>query len=141
MATRIHGSPTGFWDGTTLYNSGTNPGGGSTVGAGQYSAWQNISRSNDQILFYVAVSAATTITVEVGHHGAPTADGNEPNAASAPVASSVFYYINSGTPVQIVAAGAGSFALQLPDVAFQWCRLKTSGALATVTAGWEATGE
>lgn len=141
MATRIHGSPTDFWDGTTVYNAGTNPRGGTTVGIGGYSAWVNLSRGNDQMLIYATVSAAATLTLEVGHHGAATSDGNEPNAASAPASSFPLSYINTGTPIQIVAAGAGSFAIQIPDISFQWCRLKTSAALATVTAGWEATGE
>lgn len=140
MPTRIHGSPTGFWDGTTTFNQVTNPGGGLTVGVGGTSKPQNIARGNDEMMIYVTVSAATTVTVEVGHHGAPTAEGSEPDAATPPATFHQLHYTSTATPVQLVFAGAGSFAIQIPDIAFNWIRLRTSAA-ANITAGWEASGD
>src|SRR4051794_26328921 len=114
MGNRIHGSPTGFWDGTTVFNQSTNPGGGSTVSAGGTSKPANIGRGDDQMVIYVAVSAATTISLQVAHHGAATAEGGEPDASTPPTTWHTLYYINSATPVQIVAAAAGNFAIEIP---------------------------
>lgn len=127
MALRRVGSPTSLWNNVAVL-----AGGASNV--------INLPREGAQICIFVSVSAATTVALEVAHHGALTSEGNEPDAG-VPPASSAFhpcYYIN--TPVEIAFTGAGKAAIIIPDFEPDWIRLTSSGA-ATITAGHEITGD
>lgn len=108
------------------------------VGINGVSTAAILPRGSEQIAIYVTVSAATTISVEVAHHGNLTADGQEPDQSSPPANFFQLYYIDS--PVQIVFASAGSAAIIIPDFEPEWVRLRSSAA-ATITAGYEITGE
>lgn len=134
------GSATAFWDGTSTFNQSTNPGGGVTVSAGGTSKKVIMARGAEQVTLFVTVSAATTVSLEAAHHGALTAEGNEPDASSPPAdaAFGTVYYIN--TPCSITFASAGTVAMIIPDFEPAWVRLRSS-AVATITAGFELTGD
>jgi len=124
-ASRRAGSPTAFWNNVA-------------VGAAGTSTPVYLPRGVEQIAIYATVSGATTLTLEAAHHGALTAEGNEPSQNNPP---STFYsvqYIN--TAVQLVFAGAGSIANIVPDFEPVWIRLRSAGAV-TITAGFEVTGD
>jgi hypothetical protein len=121
---RRSGSPDSLWK-------------NATVGVNGKSTAVLLSRATDQLAVYITVSAATTVTLEVAHHGALTPEGNEPNQASPPASWFTCYYVN--TAVQIAFASAGSAAIIVPDFEPAWIRLSSSAA-ATITAGHEVTG-
>jgi hypothetical protein len=79
MALRRSGSPTAFWDGTTAFNQSTNPQGGTGVTAAGTSRAAFLPRDGESLALFIAVNGATTITLEAAHHGANTAEGNEPS--------------------------------------------------------------
>jgi len=125
MAVRRTGSPTSFWN-------------AASVGIGGNSSVVEIPRGAEQIGIYITVSAATTISAQIAHHGVLNPDGTEPDHSTLPTSWFQLYYIN--TPVQIVFSSAGSAALIVPDFEPNWIRLSSSAA-ATITAGHEVTGE
>lgn len=116
---RIIGDPTAFWNATVLGAPGTSTG-------------REIARGVESLTIYVTSSAAATITVEVGHHGALTSEGLEPDAA--PSVWFPLYYLN--TAVSVAIGAAGSAAIAIPDVVARFYRLRSSAA-STLTAGWE----
>jgi hypothetical protein len=119
------GSPNKLWNAAVVA-----PGGTSTAVA--------LPRGVEQVLVNITVNAATTVSLEVAHHGALTAEGNEPDQSTPPATFYQLYYID--TAVQIVFASAGSAAILVPDFEPAWIRLRSSGA-ATITAGFEVTGD
>jgi len=125
MAVRRFGSPTSFWNAAAVLANGV-------------SSVVEVPREAEQVLFLISVSAATTVSVEVAHHGVLTPEGNEPDHSTLPTIFFPLLYIE--TPVQYVFAGSGAAAFIVPDFEPSWVRLRSSGA-ATITAGHEGTGE
>lgn len=125
MAVRRTGSPTSFWNNVA-------------VGVAGVSNVVEVPRGAEQVAVFVTVSAATTVTVQIAHHGANTSQGSEPDHGVLPTNFFNLYYIN--TACQIVFAAAGSIAMIIPDFEPNWIRLSSSAA-ATITAGHEVTGE
>jgi hypothetical protein len=123
MATRPRGRATAFWN-----NAAT--------GANGVSNAANLGRAGANVLLFITVSAATTITVEVGHIGDASSEGVLPEGD----ASTWFplYYLND--QISIVFAAAGSRAVILPDVATQNMRLRSTNAV-TATAGWMSASD
>jgi hypothetical protein len=125
MAVRRIGSPIAFWNNAAVGINGT-------------SAAIMLPRGGEQCAFYVTTSAATTISVQVAHHGVLSIQGVEPDESAVPTNWFLLYYIN--TPAQIVFAAAGSISMIVPDFEPAWIRLQSSAA-ATITAGYELSGE
>jgi hypothetical protein len=98
----------------------------------------NLPRGVEQVSIFITVSAATTVSLEVAHHGSLTSEGNEPDESSPPSTWFQFYYID--TPVQVAFTTPGSAVLNVPDFEPEWIRLRSSAA-ATITAGYEVTGD
>lgn len=124
MARRT-GSTTAFWN-------------SAVVGANGVSTARMVPRGSEQLAIYVTTSGATTITLQVAHHGDLTAAGNEPDESSPPATWFNVSYLN--TPLTLTFAGAGSAAMIVPDFEPAWIRLLSSAA-ATITAGYEITGD
>lgn len=127
MALRRVGSPTSLWNNVA-------------VGVGGVSNPVLLPREGAQVCVFISVSAATTVSLQVAHHGALTAEGNEANAGTPPDTNSFYtlYYID--TPIQVAFTVAGKAAIIVPDFEPGWIRLSSSAA-ATITAGHEITGD
>src|SRR5690348_9092143 len=117
------GSPNKFWNNQAVLANGV-------------SSAVILPRGSEQVVINITVSAATTVSLEVAHHGTLTPEGNEPDESNPPSTFYQLYYID--TPVQVVFTIAGSAALIVPDFEPEWIRLRSSGA-ATITAGYEVT--
>jgi hypothetical protein len=124
MAARIRGDKNQFWDNVA-------------TGAGGASAIVDVGRSVEQIVLFVTVGGATTISVEVAHPGDQTAEGIFPEGADGSSVWHPFKYANDAV-IAHVFAGSGSVAIALPDVPFQHIRLKSTNNV-TATAGWLGT--
>jgi hypothetical protein len=125
MAVRRVGSPNKLWNNTA-------------VGVGGTSTPVLLPRGSEQIVFYITVGGATTVSVEVAHHGSLAANGEEPDQSNPPATFFPISYIN--TVCNVVFAGAGSAALLIPDFEPAWIRLRSTAAT-TITAGYEVSGE
>ena len=123
---RRHGEPDGFW------GSGTTK---EATGASQASRAVQLGQAVDQFVFYVAVDAATTVTVQVAHSGEPTIDGTGPQP---PAASSYMNLYWLDKPISVTFSGAGSTALIVPDFTPGWVRLVSSNNV-NCLAGWEVS--
>lgn len=123
MAIRLRGDKDAFWNNIA-------------VGVGGISNIVDVGREVEQVGFFVTVSAATTITIQVAHEGDVTSEGILPEGPDTVWFD--LFYTNNAQPVQLVFAAAGSAMVILPDVAFMHCRLKSSAA-ATITAGWQGS--
>jgi hypothetical protein len=141
MALRRSGSPTAFWDGTTAFNQSTNPQGGTGVTAAGTSRAAFLPRDGESLALFIAVNGATTITLEAAHHGANTAEGNEPNQSSPPATGSFYPVSYLGTAVSAVFAAAGNICILVPDFEPSWIRLRSSQGPLTITAGYEIVGD
>jgi hypothetical protein len=124
MARRT-GSITSFWNNAVVGVAGT-------------STARMVPRGSEQLAIFVTTSAATTITLQAAHHGDLTAAGNEPDESSPPTTWFNLSYLN--TPLTMTFASAGSAAMIIPDFEPAWIRLLSSAA-ATITAGYEITGD
>lgn len=122
MTIRRVGDKNAFWD-------------AATTGAAGVSTAVEVARGLEQFAVYVTVSGATTITVQVAHHGDVTSEGLEPEG-NVGVWHDLYYL---DTAISTVFAAAGSRVLMIPDFAPAWVRLKSSASV-TATAGWEGTG-
>jgi hypothetical protein len=141
MPLRRSGSPTAFWDGATTFNQATNPRGGLAVPAAGTSQAVLIPRGGESLALFIAVSGATTVTLEAAHHGANTSEGNEPDSKNPPATGSFYAVSYLNTPVSAVFAGAGTSCVLVADFAPGWIRLRSSQGPLTITAGYEVTGD
>ena len=123
MAIRRAGDRNAFWDNAAVVAAGT-------------STAVEIPRGAANLAIYATVSAATIITVQVGHQGDLTSEGLAPDAT--PATWFDLYYTDARMEMNFTAAG--SRALIIPDIVPGWIRLHSSAA-ATITAGWEAGGD
>jgi hypothetical protein len=141
MPLRRTGSPTAFWDGATTFNQATNPRGGSAVSAAGTSQAVLIPRGGESLALFISVSGASTVSLEAAHHGANTAEGNEPDSKNPP-ATGLFYPVSYiGTAVSAVFAGAATICILVPDFAPGWIRLRSSQGPINITAGYEVVGD
>lgn len=130
MAVERTGSPTAFWNAVA------------SVASSSTSNIVNVARWNEQIVIYVKCDqGATVFNVEVAHHGALTADGNEPDESSKP-ADANFYPLNYLLETMVITTNAsGVGTILIPDFEPEWVRLRSVSLTTNVTAGYEATGE
>jgi hypothetical protein len=124
MDARRRGSTTAFWNNIA-------------VGSGGVSNEVAVGREITQVAIYVNSSAATTVTIQVAHHGNLDSSGLDPDHDS--VVRDYHDLVYTNIPIQLVFASAGKQAVIIPDFEPEWLRLKSSAA-STITAGWEATG-
>lgn len=123
---RRHGQVDGFWgqDGVA-----------EETGASGTSRPVQLGQAVDQFVFYVDVSGATVITVEVAHSGEPAADGTGPEAP-ADADYKALYWMDKA--INFTFTGSGSAAIIVPDFTPGWVRLKSSNDVSCL-AGWEVS--
>lgn len=92
-----------------------------------------LPRFAENLALYLNASAATTLTLQVAHSGAPTAEGI---LADANAGNWMPAYL-MGDAVAVTFSGAGTRCLLVPDFVPGWIRLVSSNGNVLLTAGWE----
>lgn len=118
-----YGDKNAFWDNVA-------------AGAGSASNAVQIGRRIENVAIFVTTSGATNITVEAAHSGDITSEGILPEGDGSVWGQ--LRYLND--TLTLALAGAGNGVMLIPDIPFEFIRLRTSAAV-TLTAGWMGQGE